>query len=84
MPSLLAELRPEENEDEFVIVFSQRSYPHLLSVSAKYQENYGTSLRAVIDAEFTGAFRDTLWAIRNYYHHLIFIIRNVKICHINF
>ena len=60
----IAQGRPGSDEPSFALIFSLRSFVHLLSIEEVYLINYQVPLRIVIEDEFIGAFRDSLLAHR--------------------
>ena len=56
----------DTNEEEFVAIFSERNYAHLVNVSEEYKLVHFYSLDYIIDMEFTGDIRNALITIRIY------------------
>ena len=65
--TIIGQSRPGADEPTFALIFSLRSFPHLLALEEVYQVNYVTPLRFVVEDEFSGGFRDALLAHRKCY-----------------
>ncbi|KAJ4769306.1 Annexin [Rhynchospora pubera] len=59
------EKRLGTDEDIFIRIFTQRSWPHLAAVYDSYKKTYDKSLDKVVDSETTGSFRFGLQTILN-------------------
>ena len=71
--------RPGADEPTFALIFSLRSFPHILALEEVYLVNYNTPLRFVVEDEFSGGFRNTLLAHRNFIHQRIYISRIIRL-----